>query len=101
MKLKILDNKLKVVKINPNNTNMSDTILNQEFYSITRTDEELSIVIDEDIDIQSDIVEYNWRAIKIEGIFVISTYNTDYILIKNDKLKNATEVLKQNGYEFV
>ena len=124
MKLKILDNKLKVVKINPNNTNVSDTILNQEFYSITRTDEELSIVIDEDVDIQSDIVEYNWRAIKIEGIldfsligilskisailtqakisiFVISTYNTDYILIKNDKLKNATEVLKQNGYEFV
>lgn len=41
MKLKILDNKLKVVKINPNNTNVPDTILNQEFYSITRTDEEL------------------------------------------------------------
>lgn len=123
MKLKILDNKLKVVKLNTNET-VPELVFKQDFYSITRTNEELSIVVDENINISSDIVEYNWRAIKIVGtldfsligilsristilaqaeisIFAISTYNTDYILLKANQLENAIEVLKQNNYEII
>lgn len=123
MKLEVLDNKLKVVKLNINET-VPEIVFKQEFYSITKTDEELSIVIDEDINVKSDIVEYNWRAIKIVGtldfaligilsristilaqaeisIFAISTYNTDYILVKANQLENAIEVLKQNNYEII
>lgn len=123
MKLEILDNKLKVVKLNKDEI-VPEIVLKQEFYSITKTDEELSIVLDEDIDIQGDIIEYNWRAIKIVGIldfsligilskisailaqaeiaiFAISTYNTDYILLKSNKLEHAVEVLKQSGYEII
>lgn len=123
MKLKILENKLKVLKMK-NDSKVPELVLNQSFYSITRTDEELSIVLDENIDVESDIVEYNWRAIKIEGIldfsligilstiskilamanigiFVISTYNTDYILVKEEKLEKAIIVLKQNNYEII
>lgn len=123
MQLKILDNKLKVAKMKVDDE-VPEMIFNQNFYSITKTDEELSIVLDEDIQIQCDVVESNWRAIKIVGeldfsligilskistilaqaqisIFAISTYNTDYILVKDDKLFEAKEVLKQNGYEFI
>lgn len=123
MKLKVLDNKLKVVKLKESEI-VPPIVFNQEFYSITKTDEELSIVLDESINIQSNIAEYNWRAIKIVGtldftligilsqistilaqakisIFAISTYNTDYILVKADKLEDAVEVLKQNEYEFI
>lgn len=123
MQLEILDNKLKVVKLNTNET-VPEVVFKQEFYSITKTNEELSIVVDEDINISSDIVEYNWRAMKIVGtldfsligilsristilaqteisIFAISTYNTDYILLKANKLEKAIEVLKQNNYEIV
>lgn len=123
MQLEILDNKLKVVKLNTNET-IPEVVFKQEFYSITKTNEELSIVVDEDINISSDIVEYNWRAIKIVGtldfsligilsristilaqseisIFAISTYNTDYILLKANKLEKAIEVLKQNNYEII
>lgn len=123
MKLKILDNKLKVVKLKVNET-VPEIVYKQQFYSITKTDDELSIVLDEDINIISNIVEYNWKAIKIVGtldfaligilskistilaqteisIFVISTYNTDYILVKTDKLEKAIKVLEQNGYEFI
>jgi len=123
MKLEILNNKLKVVKLNENET-VPEIVLKQEFYSITKTDEELSIVVDEDIDIQGGIIEYNWRAIKIVGtldfaligilskistilaqakisIFAISTYNTDYILLKEDKMEEAIEVLRKNEYEFI
>lgn len=123
MKLKILDNKLKVVKLSLNET-VPEIVYRQDFYSITKTDEELSIVVDKDVKISSDIVENNWKAIKIVGtldfaligilsristilaqakisIFAISTYNTDYILAKSDKLGNAVEILKQNEYEFI
>lgn len=123
MQLEILDNKLKVVKLNANEA-VPEIVFKQEFYSITKTNEELSIVVDEDIDIQSNIIEYNWRAMKIVGtldfsligilsristilaqaeisIFAISTYNTDYILLKANKLEKAIEVLKQNNYEII
>lgn len=123
MQLKILDNKLKVAKLKVGDK-IPEVVFNQDFYSITKTDEELSIVLDENINIQSDITEHNWRAIKIVGkldfaligilskistilaqaqisIFAISTYNTDYILIKENKLEKAIEVLKKNEYEFV
>ncbi len=123
MQLEILDNKLKVIKLNANEA-VPEVVFKQEFYSITKTNEELSIVVDEDIDIQSDIIEYNWRAMKIVGtldfsligilsristilaqaeiaIFAISTYNTDYILLKANKLEKAIEVLKQNNYEII
>lgn len=123
MELKILDNKLKVIKLKPNET-VSEIVYKQEFYSITKTDEELSIVVDEDVNILSNVVEYNWKAIKIVGtldfsligilskistilaqveisIYAISTYNTDYILVKDDKLEKTTKVLEQNGYKFI
>ena len=65
MQLKILDKKLKVIKLKESET-VPEIVYKQDFYSITKTDEELSIVVDENVDISSDIVEKNWRAIKIE-----------------------------------
>ena len=123
MELKILDNKLKVVKLEPNET-VPEIIYKQEFYSIAKTDEELSIVVNEDVNILSNVVEYNWKAIKIVGtldfaligilskistilaqaeisIYALSTYNTDYILVKADKLEKAIKVLEQNEYKFI
>jgi hypothetical protein len=33
------------------------------------------------------------------SIFVISTYNTDYIMVKEENIKTAMEVLIKNQYE--
>ena len=33
------------------------------------------------------------------GIFAISTYNTDYIFVKEENFKKALNVLKSGGYE--
>ncbi|MFR0823136.1 MAG: ACT domain-containing protein [Clostridia bacterium] len=123
MNLEVLENKLKVIKLS-NNIRIPDILFNQEWYSITKTNEELSIVVDESFEIQSNIVEYNWKAIKVVGtldfsligilskistilaqaeisIFALSTYNTDYILLKSDKLEKAIKVLKESGYTFI
>ncbi len=99
-------------------------VLNSSFYSITKTDEELSIVCPSSIHVSADHSEADWSCIKIVGpldfsltgiiakistllaqveisIFTISTYDTDYILVKTDRLGIATKVLTQSGYTFI
>ena len=92
------------------------------FFSITKTSDELSIVCLED-SIPNEIkCEKDWRILKIEGpldfsligilasistilaqkgisIFAISTYDTDYILVKNKDIDNAIESLIKERYE--
>jgi len=88
------------------------------FLSVTRTTDELSIVCDQEI-IPDDIqCEKDWRAFKIESklhfslagilsplttplaeadisVFVVSTFDTDYILVKQDKLEEASAILEK------
>ena len=94
----------------------------RDFFSITFTDEEISIVTKEDLGIGSRKIEKNWKCLKIQGqldlnligvihdisdvlveaevsLFVISTYNTDYFMVRENMLHNATEALKNNGYD--
>ncbi|MDT8717655.1 ACT domain-containing protein [Clostridium sp. 19966] len=92
------------------------------FFSVTRTSEELSIVCEE-VNIPNEIkCEKAWRILKVLGpldfsligilskistvlaykaisIFAISTYDTDYILVKNKDINKAVEALKEKGYE--
>ncbi len=35
------------------------------------------------------------------GVFAVSTYNTDYILVKEENLERALEVLASKGYTLV
>lgn len=93
-----------------------------EFFAVTRTPEELSIVC-EQAHVPSDVLcERNWRSLKVLGpldfsltgilsaiatplavaeisIFAISTYDTDYVLIKMEKLEAAIAVLSEAGYK--
>ena len=86
--------------------------------SATRTGEELSILCREDRVPESVKAERGWRAFKVEGplefslfgilariavplaqarvsIFAISTYDTDYVLVRDDDLRRAVEALKR------
>jgi len=90
----------------------------RDFYSITRTEEELSIVCFE-ASVPTDIrAEKGWRALKIEGnldfntsgilnslleplakadisVFAVSTFTTDYVLVKEEALSEAKKVLSE------
>ena len=99
-------------------------INDSEFYSVTRTRDELSVVCKHVDFAPNDKIKYDghWRIIKIDGpldlsltgiianvssllkeikisIFVISTYDTDYILVKNLHLDKAITVLENNGHK--
>ncbi|WP_026884752.1 ACT domain-containing protein [Clostridium akagii] len=97
---------------------------NSPFYSITKTVDELSIVCYEDC-IPRDIkCEKDWRVLKVQGtldfsligiissistilahekisIFAISTFDTDYILVKDKDIDNAANALSNEGYEII
>jgi hypothetical protein len=91
------------------------------FVSITRTSDELSIVCDER-DVPSGVTaDRGWRALKIEGpldlsltgvlvsvaaplaeakinIFAIATFDTDYVLVKADRVTEASGALRSAGH---
>ena len=118
MELKTLDEKLSVCKV----ADVTDIDLTAEFYFIGQTDEELSLVCrTEDTPKNTTERSDGWRGFRIQGvldfsligilsklsgilaahrigIFAVSTYNTDYILVKEEDFERALEVLALAGY---
>ena len=131
MKLKVLDGEYSIVKLN-NNFKNRDFVINLQhyeggFFSITFTEDEISVVIEErKLDLfkstEIDKLNTNYVNIKVDevldfslvgilykiteilktlkiSVFVISTYNTDYVMIEKKNLERAVESLRNNGYE--
>ena len=120
LSLSILKEKLAVCQLEANEQ-IPDWVKNGVFYSISITIDELSIVcLEKDVP-DSIKSEKDWRAIKVEGkldfsqtgilasialslaesgisIFAVSTFNTDYILVKSYNLIKAIEVLEKLFY---
>ncbi len=90
--------------------------------SITRTDGELSIVGREELAPKGVSIEKGWKCFEVAGpldfemtgilasiasplaaadvpIFVISTFDTDYVLVKQEKLETAKGVLRSAGHK--
>ncbi len=118
MEIKKLPYDLTVCKVKSE----TDIDLNKGFYFVGKTDEEISLVCNT-ADAPSDTVEREdgWKCFKIQGIldfsligilsgistvlaengigiFAVSTYNTDYILVKAKDFETALKLLSQNGY---
>lgn len=95
-----------------------------DFFSITKTLDELSIVCTQSKIPDNIKYEKDWRILKIEGpldfsligilskismilaknqisIFAISTYDTDYILVKDKDITNAVTSLVNEKYEVI
>lgn len=121
MELKRLDYDLTVCKL----SDAHDIDLGAEFFFIGKTDEELSLVCrTEDTPEHTIARDDGWRGFRIQGIldfsligilsrlsgllaenhigiFAVSTYNTDYILVKAENFARALEVLTRAGYTVV
>ena len=120
MELKALDFDLTVCKV----TSADVIDLNRDFFFIGRTDEEISLVYKTcDVPEITEERDDGWRAFRIQGvldfslvgilsklsavlaenkigIFAVSTYNTDYILVKKENFQRAREVLTEAGYSW-
>jgi len=93
------------------------------FFSITRTSEELSIIVEESR-VPAGVQSQNgWRVIKVHGPFVLSevgvlaalagplaaakisllvvtTFDTDYLLVASENLAAAVSTLERAGHTF-
>jgi hypothetical protein len=92
-----------------------------DFFSVTRTADELSVVCEQSAVPQGVPCERDWRCLKVLGpldfglrgvlaslagplsgakigIFVISTYDTDYLMVKAADLERTTAVLTEAGH---
>lgn len=121
MDLKVLSPVFSVCKI----PDLSMVNMKDDYVFIGKTEEELSLVCNSKY-VPNNYTdrEDNWRAFKIQGpldfsligilskltkiladnkigVFAISTYNTDYILVKEEMLSIATKSLTEAGYGIV
>ena len=119
MILKRLSDDFTVCKL----VDVKDIPLASEFYFVGRTDEEISLVCrTEETPENTTEREDGWSAFRVEGvldfslvgilskitsvladagigIFAVSTYNTDYILVKKENFERALAALSEAGYE--
>lgn len=95
--------------------------LSSSFYTITKTSDELSVVCESNYVPAFVKQDGNWRIFKIAGVLnlsltgitakfstalanagvnlcVIATYDTDYILVKQEKLQTAIIALQDAGF---
>ncbi|KAI8896355.1 ACT domain-containing protein [Globomyces pollinis-pini] len=111
-------------------TKFSKNFVNQPFFSLTRTNDEISIICSESsfneesktvTDLSLAKQEVNWKILKVDGVldfslvgimakicdplakasisvFVISTFNTDYVMVKANQIENATKALEAAGF---
>lgn len=101
----------------------SQVNLDARFCFTGKTDEESSLVcLADDVPANATVVDAGWRAFRVVGpldfslvgilsrisaaiaeegigIFAISTYDTDYVLVKKENEDRALERLSQEGYE--
>lgn len=123
--LKKLDQEFAICKLAPDSL-IPDWIWESSFYTITKTADELSLVCEQDkvIPHPSMKQENGWKCLQVVGpldfsltgilssiaqpladnkisIFAISTYDTDYILIKKEHFEDAQDVLQKNGFAIV
>ena len=120
--LSILDDSFTIHRF-PSNSKIPNQVYQSRFYSISKSNEEMSIVCSSSVHLDSDRSESGWSCIKFIGpldfsltgiiadisavlagaeigIFALSTFDTDYILVKSVELETAKRVLQQAEYTF-
>ena len=121
MEIKKIDHNFSVCQVE----DYSLVNLNSEYSFIGKTDEEKSLVCITD-EVPANVIQRDdgWKAFRIQGvldfsligilakiaaaladngisIFAVSTYNTDYVLMKIENYQKALDVLKALGYMII
>ena len=120
LRIAILPHSLAVCRLDPD-APLPDWVRGA-FTTVSRTDEELSIVCDAAA-VPDDVrAERGWRVLKVRGpipfevtgvaaalvsplaaarisVFPIATFDTDYLLLKEETFERAVDVLRAAGHE--
>jgi len=121
MKLQWIDGEFVVCKVKT----LADVAIEDDFWFIARTDSEISVVCRvESLPDNCTDAESGWLLLRVVGpldfnltgvlaklsgalaeagipIFAVSTFDTDYILVKSAQADNAASALVAAGYELI
>jgi hypothetical protein len=123
MRLELLPHTYSVYKLTADHP-VPASVFEGDFASVTKTKDELSVVAPAGAVTRCAEAEDGCKILKISGIldfgligvlsglsailaaegisiFAISTYNTDYILVKEEAAENAISALERNGHAVV
>jgi hypothetical protein len=119
----VLDETFGICRLDPS-APIPERVYQSSFFSITRTLDELSIVCNEMHIPKEHRCSSGWRCLQVKGpldlsetgilsalsrslaeaeipIFALSTYETDYLLVKEQDLKRTVETLESNGHKII
>jgi hypothetical protein len=122
LNLSLLPEKYAIVGL-PSHAEVPAWATQGSFFSVTRTDGELSIVAEESRVPTGIQHQGGWRVLKVHGpfvlsevgvlaalagplaaarisLFVLSTFDTDYLLVASENLDAAVSVLEKAGHSF-
>lgn len=120
LSLMLLPGRFAVCRLDPA-ANLPSPAGRDGFWSVTRTAEEISVVLPESAAQPEWRIEAGWRAFQVAGplafgltgvvasltqplaeagvpVFVLSTFDTDYLLVKEQNLEHAQETLAGAGH---
>ena len=108
----------------PEKKEIPDQVYNSEFLSISYTVDETTIICQSNIEMKSMVKDGNWTCIQLVGEFdleikgvwaritsivaeagsaviAITTYKTDYFLVKTKHLKSVREGFEKKNFKFI
>ncbi|MCY7296364.1 ACT domain-containing protein [Alteromonas sp. a30] len=121
--LAVLPQKFSIYSLDVN-AEIPKEVFNTPVYFIGKTNEELSLVVPDDIYIDAGECDNDWRALEVLGplqlsmigimadissvlaqakvsIFVVSTFETDFFLVKDADIQLAAQSLDRAGYKVI
>jgi hypothetical protein len=122
LSISLLSDRLAVCRLAPDSPLPPWAKQDRPFTSITRANDELSIIIDERAVPAGTKCERGWRLLKVEGPFEfsltgivaaigdplrdaevsimwVSTFDTDHLLVKNENLERCIKALQTYGHQ--
>ena len=120
LSLTLLEGTFTIHRLEPD-VELPKPALRSPFFAITRTNAELSLVLPDSVKIESDRSDPGWACFKVEGplefelvgvlagistalaaaggpIFALSTFDTDYILVKQVQIQVARDAFSTAGF---
>jgi len=124
LELKILPHQYSIHRLLPNYRLPDVFYNNNRFFSFTTTDDEKSLICESSFDIKDSVRDDRWSCIKLVGqlnveetgiwsritsacsncdcaVLTVTTFNTDYFLVKTIKLEKLKSFFLENDFVFV
>ena len=124
LELKILPHQYSIHRLLPNYRLPEVFYRKNSFFSFTSTDDENSLICESSLDIKDSVSDDRWTCIKLVGqlnveetgiwsritsacsncdcaVLTVTTFNTDYFLVKTMQLEKLKSFFLKNNFVFV